>query len=114
MGMSDNIRFKQPMPDGHMCDDGWFQTKDLACDLDGYEVGEDGRLRKIEVCDPEEGMGTKLLDPPEDQDFHGWLTFYDYNRKTGDWHEYKAKFTDGQLVRIVTANTELTGRSGTR
>lgn len=50
-----------------------------------------------------------------DMNFHGWIRFYDYIKKKDlkpelfddaeevdacVWYEYKAKFTDGQLVEI--------------
>ena len=36
-----------------------------------------------------------------DTNYHGMLNFYSYNLKTGEWHEYDAKFTDGECVEIL-------------
>ncbi|MDL5034318.1 hypothetical protein QRD43_20620 [Pelomonas sp. APW6] len=47
MGMFDNVKFDHPMPDGF--GGGNFHCKDLrhGMDMATYEVGADGRLRRI-------------------------------------------------------------------
>lgn len=97
MGMFDEVRFTRAMPDGFTAK-GTYQTKDLACELDVYEVGDDDRLKKVATC------FDGALAVPEDQDFHGWLRFYTFSKGEGChevWREYRAKFTDGNLVQIV-------------
>ena len=88
------------MPDGRICNS--FQTKDLSCELNCYEVGDDFRLRKIEYSDYQEGMGAKLLSP-EDQDYDGWLTFYGYDASR-QWSGYRAEFRNGRLIEIQSSN----------
>lgn len=103
MGMFDYVRCKVPLPDG------WqpghdLQTKDLGCLLDLYFIEPDGKLKR----QPFREHGEPQL-PLEASGFHGVLRLYSYE---GDinapdwtrekcWHEYRAKFTDGQLVEIV-------------
>jgi hypothetical protein len=89
MGMFDDILCKRPMPDGFAGPR--YQTKDLDCDLDQYEITDAGRLVLV----------NKLGEPGvyRETNFHGWLNFYDYSRD-GWWRSYKAKFTDGQLQHI--------------
>lgn len=94
MGMFDEIRCKQPLPDG--CEIEWFQTKDLGCDLARFEITEDGRLLQIGA-----GWLEAELDSPEDYEHHGMLNFYGTDGQK-IWHEYNAKFTDGRLVEIAS------------
>jgi hypothetical protein len=111
MGMFDYVICEVPLPDGYVPPDGGFQSKDLDCDLDTYVIRADGRLTK--ALDFDDGDRRK---PSEfrDSDFHGWFNFYDFG-KVGvgastaiypngepirEWHEYRAKFTDGRLVKI--------------
>jgi hypothetical protein len=53
--MFDEIRCKMPLPVALDVEhrEHWFQTKDLACMLDRYEIREDGTLWK-EECDYED------------------------------------------------------------
>ena len=85
MGMFDTLQCEIPLPDGFKPEDGEFQTKDLDCCLETYTLTAEG----------------KLLGPDgEDKEFHGWLNFYSLG-PAKDWHEYRAKFTDGRLVQIL-------------
>jgi hypothetical protein len=87
MGMFDNVMSEVPLPDGY---DGPCQTKDFDDPyLETYLIRADGRL--IHEPDKPNGRG--------DTNFHGVLNFYAY-AEGGVWHEYDAKFTDGQLVGI--------------
>lgn len=100
MGMFDEVICEVPLPDG------WkhpvFQTKDFEDPyLDKYVIRADGRLiRKKPWYQCEISEDT-------DMNYHGLLRFYSYegdpNHDTpidDRWHEYEAKFTDGQLVGI--------------
>ena len=81
--MFDEIRCNNPLPDGFVGKD--FQTQDFKCVLDSYTIAENGVLTGPD--------GAVYL--------HGWLNFYT-STKEGGWHEYNAKFTDGQMVEIRT------------
>ena len=95
MGMFDDIKCKRVMPDGF--DGEWFQSKDLECLLNTYEITDDGRLIQIGDC-----VDGKVDFPtPREIDFQGWLRLYTLD-KTGAWREYNVKFTDGRLCRIET------------
>lgn len=99
MGMFDTVTCEQPLPDGADSGSLEFQTKDMKFPgLDTYKISRSGRL----------------IGPDGDMDFHGHLNFYGssgWRQSQGDnsdyeWHEYDAKFTDGQLVEIVTVSAK--------
>ena len=93
MGMFDNIKCAHPKPDGYTGK--WFQTKDLDCRLDTFEITPEGELIRTKSYNWEtEKQDTETVKIP----FHGILNFYDIER--GQWHEYNAKFTEGKLVEI--------------
>lgn len=46
MGMFDQIRLKQVMPDGYQSED-WYQTKSMECMMTDYEVDETGQLWEL-------------------------------------------------------------------
>jgi hypothetical protein len=115
MGMFDWVRCEVPLPDGF---DGPLQTKDFACELGEHVITKDGRLMlaaldrveevpKEERPYPDAAPGTlqsfcgiiRSFWKHEDANFHGIMRFY--GLECGRWHEYNAKFTDGQLVDIV-------------
>ena len=90
--MYDYVKCNVPLPDGW--DAGDLQTKHFGCEADTYTITRDGRLTR----------GSDFQSVPEthrecDMDFHGIFRFYgtDTEKKR---HEYTAKFTDGQLVKI--------------
>ena len=88
MGMFDYVKSEVPLPDGH---DAICQTKDFDMPyLETYLIRADGRLIK----------------DGKDMNFHGMLNFYNYT-EDGKWHEYDAKFTDGQLVGISVLKEEV-------
>ena len=68
-----------PLPDGWKGEG--METKDFDCELAEHVITKDGRLA-------------------HDPGFHGVVNFYGTDSE-GDWHEYNAKFTDGQLVGIT-------------
>ena len=105
--MFHRVKCDVPLPDGWEAVDlqtksfyGWdafnLQTKHFGCEADTYTITRDGRLTRRYVSD--------LQDAPEEHSeceiiFHGVFLFYgtDTEKKR---HEYTAKFTDGQLVKI--------------
>lgn len=120
MGMYDCVRCSAAFPGtppafikpGHD-----FQTKDLNCLLDTYEIGADGFLRLIEksmVNDgvPDTSLGSAVL-------FHGDLCFYTSNIRgsgpegvfTQDGEDaesvgYRARFVNGKLQDITETSRE--------
>jgi hypothetical protein len=93
MGMFDYVKSEVPLPDGYS---GICQTKDFECPyLETYMIRADGRL--IHQPGDPKGRG--------DTNFHGILNFYAYEDDKA-WHEYDAKFTDGQLVGVALSNGE--------
>ena len=100
MGMFDDVLCEQPLPDGY---EGEFQSKDFECLLDTYKISAEGRLLRreyewVEADDAPLGI-RKERRGWTDTEYHGTFRFYDY-ADDKSWHEYEAKFTDGQLVEI--------------
>ena len=110
MGMFDYIKCSYPLPIEIPAWMGQFQTKDLTCYLEEYEISADGLL----VC---------LSDPSEDwSDYHDDLHFYESNwaisTKEGVMYtqdgtgpdyisiEFVARFTEGKVSRITVAQHE--------
>jgi len=110
MGMFDYVRSERELPDGYT---GELQSKDFDCAMTIILIRDDGRLL-IEDSDWEPVPDDELPYPDmpfigcmrtvnrrwRDLDFHGIFNFYG-GYHTGEWREYNAKFTDGQLVEIV-------------
>ena len=98
--MFDIVKCEVPLPDG------WdavnLQTKHFGCELDLYIITSDGRLTHQYVLNvqavPEVHSECEII-------FHGIFRFYGTDREK-KWHEYAAKFTDGQLVKIETVADE--------
>lgn len=126
MGMFDYIKCERALPDGFA---GELQTKDFDCDMVTHRITADGRLMltridrrelvpKSERPFPDAAEGTieeiagsiRTFTSEHDSHFHGWVRFYGSegspNDETWIWHEYRAKFTDGQLVTIELAPDE--------
>lgn len=126
MGMFDNIDCEVPLPDGFI---GELQTKDFGCEMITHKISKDGRLMldrghneevpllerrqwKAEWGTSEAAQKEHFLEAlcgsvrrvPKyvDANFHGYVNFYGSHRDGEKWifHEYNAKFTDGQLVSI--------------
>lgn len=117
MGMFDYIRCELPLPDG------WqpphpLQTKDFDCDMVCHVINSDGRLMLQRIDSVHEVPKAERPYPNADDDdilsicgslrwetslhdanFHGFVNFYGHDENK-NWHEYNAKFTDGQLVGI--------------
>lgn len=87
MGMFDYIKCEAPLPDGF---DGELQTKDFDCEMTTHIITKDGRLMLGSI---------RRVHKYEDANFHGLVHFYGTDADE-NWHEYNARFTDGQLVRI--------------
>lgn len=123
MGMFDNIVCDRIMPDGLDGSEVEFQTKDFDNEMDVITITTDGRLKrdlwhyedtskdKLPYPDAKPGSWqsicgiiTRVVDKEDvDMNFHG--TFYFYaSDKDKKWHEYIAKFTDGNLVEITVAS----------
>jgi len=83
MGLFDTLRCEHELPDGISADE--FQTKSLGCTLSTYHLSAGGQL---------------LDSNGHDTGFHGVFRFYTASPEKG-WHEFEAKFTDGQLVHLI-------------
>jgi hypothetical protein len=100
MGMFDYIVCKHPLPDGFDASKVEWQTKDTDSQyLDIYTITEDGRLLFGAWRD-----GKRSPDVPQ-PDFHGDIFFYGndggWNAPEGYyWREYRARFSEGKLLRI--------------
>ena len=131
MCMFDWVRCEAPLPDPPGEKHSGFQTKDLDCSMDTYRITVDGRLELEKIVSepvpeaerpPPPGPEASIFEKLQaiggyyrevsrswvDQNHHGYLKFYTSTslpsaegRPTYNWHEYRAKFTDGRLVEIV-------------
>jgi hypothetical protein len=114
MGMFDNVRCKLPLPWPEAADfDAEWQTKDLDCQLDLYEIREDGTLWHEDYdtedrSDPNAeglnrfcGMRTRVNKRWEQMQFEGELCFYhlvDPPNLPKLWYEVKLWFKDGRVA----------------
>lgn len=108
MGMFDYVRCEMPLPDGFEGKN--MQTKDLGCTMSTVTITKDGRLTgRVREWWWEE------YKPVRDLDFHGDMTFYDYEGDINGsyvWHEYVARFTEGQLVSIrISRDSDRSGEA---
>ena len=119
MGMYDTLNVEDDidLPGFPINETRSFQTKDLDCSMDLLKITSQGRLvrenRRYETVPeeerpyashPEEWMrsfgSVRLVRLGwQDTNYHGKIIFYTSVGK-GDWYEYEAKFTDGNLVDI--------------
>lgn len=91
MGMFDEVSFSYRMPNGR---DGCnFQTKDLECTLDDYEVSPSGRLIRVSTDDEGER-------PLGDLNYSGWLDMRD------SVDHYRLDFVNGSLRAIQVIGEE--------
>lgn len=126
MGMFDYLTCKHPLPDGFDPSRIDWQTKDTDDQyLSRYTITEDGKLvsddwhqedvpqaeRPYPDAEPGSlqsicGMLRRVVDKPDvERPFHGDLYFYgndgDFNSPDGyTWREYRARFSEGKLLRI--------------
>lgn len=138
MGMFDWVTCEYPLPGpgrGPERDDGRFQTKSFDNYLDDYRITVGGRLLKH--CEEHEpnpdwraedapGADASIWDRlafssratriarewEEDVNFHGWMEFGSFESDTGTVHDYRVKFTDGQLVEIEHTSEVISERRG--
>lgn len=112
MGMFDDVQCNYPLPwpekIGH-----WFQSKSLECNLDKYEITEDGRLlyRRTERQWEEDAtspFGGYLKELSHDwlplTDFTGEVEIYDLEKSdVGQswWYSVKLWVRDGVVKDIV-------------
>ena len=100
MGLFDYIVCEVPLPDDFT---GELQTKDLGCYLLTHVITKDGRLL-LEHVDRIDYESETRFTSRRDANFNGMLKFYGSHGEreagTDEWHEYNAKFVDGQLVSI--------------
>lgn len=84
MGMYNHIIFEYPLPSEAIFRD-HFQTKQFDLGMYYFTVTKEGRM----------------FFRGEDVNYHGWLNLYNTDTN-GVFHEYYAKFTNGQLECITT------------
>ena len=77
MGMFDDIKFRYRMPDGYDGND--YQSKDLDCSMDQYEVTPDGKLVRIYSSGYPDNVPLPLRDVRHD----GLLNIYTALAKNG-------------------------------
>ena len=98
MGMFDTVECQHHRLPGFpsRADRTRFQTKSIDDPyLRHHRITEDGRLVQILSGGPDDPYPVRT-----DLNFHGTLNFYTIGMNDA-WHEFKATFTDGQLVEIV-------------
>ena len=104
MGMFDYVYSFYPLPDAE-AQDLEFQTKSFDRCLESFLITKEGRLHSIpgrkEFFDerPFEEEMPELAREGMDTGYHGDVYFYT-SVEDGTWYEYKARFTEGQLVSL--------------
>jgi len=112
MGLYDNVTVECELPGPPVTNRG-FQTKDFECYSNTVTITKEGRLlyttwHYVDAPERAKEPGADLFalfglppvrgepDPPRDMNFHGIFTFGNAERA------FRAKFTDGRLVEIVS------------
>ena len=91
MALHDTVRFSYRMPNGRNgCD---YQTTDLECTLDAYEVTQLGRLVRVRTNSENER-------PLEDLNYSGWLDIFNPTDC------YRLDFVKGTLRAIQIVDDE--------
>lgn len=99
MGMFDYLNCKLPLPDGAPKNP--YQTKNLQCVMDTYEIKEDGTLWGEDY--DREGWSRSNVRPRQCSDFTGEVRFYRMgDKEPNQWWEFSAYFVDGKLIRMET------------
>lgn len=106
MGMYDNLKCKRPLPLKN-ASEYVFQTKDLDCMMDQYEIREDGTLwheaYEVRVEETDEAPLGMWLHRDNKRWEHisltGEIRFYDYS-DGGDWVEFSAYYVNGELKHL--------------
>jgi hypothetical protein len=130
MGLLDYVRCDAPLPDGQPTPPDLFQTKDFdAPYMEHYTITAEGRLiahwvryEEVPLAERPYPNDTGFLKwvgsvrvvhiVGEDLYWHGYLNFY--GGADGEWREFNAKFTDGQLVSIEQVFDNTPGQPGTQ
>ena len=102
MGMFDYLRCDHPLPSGEVIAGAVWQTKDGPCELGLCVITAEGRFL-VPVFTRSEGEA-----PLVDSQYHGDVYFYRCGKDPSSWEEYRARFTEGQLVRIERVEREWT------
>lgn len=91
MGIFDYVKCEVPLPGDPKPPHGTvFQSKDMSDPyMETYTITADGKLTRTDA------FGDVVL-----EQFHGDLRFTEFNGKSDEWWEYKARFTDGELSKI--------------
>ena len=124
MGMFDHVIVEVPLPDGWRPPNDALQTKDFDNAMVTMKISASGRL--LEKNGSAWTDDADRIDLPQyrDLNFHGWMRFYGSDPRpegarkiqNSRWlteadedcgpyvlHDYRAKFTDGQLMLIEMA-----------
>ncbi len=104
MGMFDYVYSFYPLPDTE-AQNLAFQTKSFDRCLESFLITKGGHLHCIsgrkeffDECPSEEEM-LELASAGQDAEYHGDVYFYTIG-EDDTWYEYKARFTEGQLVSL--------------
>jgi len=113
MGMFDEIRVEQILPNEYEITDTWYQTKSFDCVMARYVITAKGELYEEKwdwewIEDPNhwlKGYIKKIENSYRRDyltDFHGDIRFYTSKPLNSDrvWRDYHARFTEGKLSRI--------------
>lgn len=97
MGMFDEVRCTLKMPDGFQADvTNLYQTKDMDCQLDIYEIDGKGQLCLVKDFNAQYRDEPRKLGPI---DWTGELAIYTADAD-GKWHEYEIVFYKGRIQSI--------------
>ena len=93
MACFDDVRIKYPLPVGTGL---LYQTYDLGCNLDVYEITEDGKLIRVEDWTPElfPHKSSRVNTFAEIWWFAEMITV---SCKDDPWVEYNITFSDGRV-----------------
>ena len=106
MGMFDTLRFNYRMPNGYQGAE--YQTSDLDCRLDQYEVTTAGRLTRKSM-EPDEEFAREHPDyyeAPVDTHFSGRIYISAYAGSPAKRECFELHFVAGNLQAIRDANTD--------
>jgi len=95
MGMFDYVACEAKLPKPEPMD-GYFQTKDAACNMDKFTIDRDGKLWVQRYC-----YECSTVKEQEASGFSGAMTFYGTTKETGRWKEYATTFDNGQMQSVV-------------
>jgi hypothetical protein len=108
MGMFDELKVRHhsilPGPPAWLKPDATFQTKDLDCNLDLYEIDADGVLRRLRASAPE----WSLVNGARPSEYTGTLPVHRGQMLDGEWvwYEVEATVERGRVVRMERVPNE--------